>query len=113
MARKKRVLLPLLQVLKSMKPEYRVIILSHLDDETRDSLYETITDVLNSDRVPFRRRLYLKSKLSPYKDHLRYLADRNKNSGYGKKKRLAQVGGGPMSHVLKTAIPLLLNIFPK
>jgi hypothetical protein len=112
---KKGVLLPLLHVLKSLKPDYRVIILSHLDDATRDAIYKTITQVLSSDKVPAKRRLYLKSRLSPYKNHLRYLATckPGKRCQHLKKKRLTQIGGGPMSHVLKTAIPLLLNLFPK
>lgn len=95
-----------------MKPEHRMIMLAHLDDKTRDGIYETITHVLKSDAVPFRKRLFLKSKLAPHKKELRYLADRKKGP-VQKRRKLAQIGGGPMTHVLKTAIPLLLNIFSK
>ena len=109
---RKQVMLPLLHVLKSLKPEHRVILLAHLDDVTRDGLYEAIDTVLRSDRLPFRKRLFLKSKLAPYKEQLRYLADR-KRSSREKRKRLPQIGGGPMSYVLKEAIPLMLSIFPK
>lgn len=111
-AKKKAVVLPLLHALKSIKPEHRVIILAHLDDETRDALYEAITHVLRSDRIPFRKRLFLKSKLKPYKNHLRYLTS-EKRSGEQKKKRLTQIGGGPMAYVLREAIPLLLDVFPR
>jgi hypothetical protein len=109
---KKSVVLPLLHVLKSVKPEHRVILLAHLDDPSRDALYEAINRVLKSDKLPARRRRFLKSKLEPYKDHLRYLADASKSPAR-KKKRLTQIGGGPMTYVLRDAVPLLLDLFPK
>ncbi len=104
--------MPLLHVLRSLKPEKRVILLAHLDDGTRDRLYETISHVLRSDKVPFAKRLFLKSKLGPFKKDLRYLADTRRTSTQ-KKRRLAQIGGGPMTHVLGTAISLLLNLYSK
>lgn len=107
-----RVLLPLLEVLKSVKPEQRVIILAHLDDPTRDVLYKTIGRVLKSSKLPISKRLFLKSKLAPFKTELRELVDDRKSSRQ-KKKRLTQMGAGPMSYVLRAAIPLILNTFPK
>lgn len=109
---RKKVLLPLLHVLKSVKPEQRQILLAHLDDDTRDLLYGTITEVLRSSKVPFRKRLFLKSKLEPYKRDLRYLSNPQK-SKIEKRKKLSQMGAGPMQLILRTAIPLLLNLFPK
>jgi hypothetical protein len=108
----KKVVLPLLHVLKSIRPDHRVIILAHLDDRARDALYESIMRVLSSKTIPLRRRRALKSKLQPYKNHLRYLADATR-SGVLKKKRLVQIGGGPMTHLLREAVPLLLNLFPR
>ena len=67
-------LIPLLQALQSVKPEYRVVFLAHLDDESRDQIYQTIDHVLRSDSVPFRKRLFLKSKLGEHRQDLRYLA---------------------------------------
>ncbi len=110
--RRRDVALPLLYVLKSMRPEHRVIVLAHLDDETRDLLYKTINRVLSSDRVPIRRRLLLGERLKPYKKQLRQLAD-EKRSPATKRRRLTQLGGGPMSCVLREAIPLLMHLFPK
>ena len=110
--RQGRILLPLLSVLKSVKPEQRQILMAHLDDKTRDRLYETIAQVLKSEQVPLAKRVFLKSKLSDYKTELRYLTTPGK-SGREKKRKLAQVGGSPMNYVLQTAIPLLLNLFPK
>jgi hypothetical protein len=110
--RKRDVLLPLLQVLKSLEPEQRIIILAHMDDRTRDAIYETITRVLTSDKIPFERRLRLKSELADHKDCFRCLVDK-KSGKRERKKKLAQVGGGVMTPVLKAAIPLLLNMFEK
>lgn len=107
----RRVLLPVLGVLRSMKPEQRIILLAHLDDPTRDALYRTIGEVLHSDKVPRKRRLTLKGKLEPYKKELRYLANAKRTSASRKKRALAQIGGGPLSHVLGAAIPLLLDTF--
>ena len=107
--RNKRVLLPLLHILKSMRSDHRVILMSHLDDEARDAIYQTIFKTLTSSKVPLRKRLFLKSKLLPYKSHLRYLASSSKPSR-AKKRRLAQMGGGAMSDVLRVAIPLLINL---
>lgn len=106
----KKILLPLLNVLKDVKPEQRIIILAHLDNVTRDALYSTINNVLHNDRIAFRKRLFLKSKLKPFKDEFRFLADKNKSLAR-KKKKLAQVGGKPLTHVIRAAIPLLLNLY--
>lgn len=109
---KGKVILPLLNVLRSIKPEQRQILLAHFDDSTRDLIYNTISEVLKSERIPLRQRLSLKTKLDPFKSDLRYLTHPRKGKS-GKKKRLNQIGGGPMNHILKAAIPLLLNIFPQ
>ncbi len=107
-SRRVRQFLPFLAVLQRMRPEHRVIILSHLDDATRDQLYETIRYVLRSDRVPFRRRLFLHSKLADHQKDLCYLTDRSKTSAL-KKKRLLQMGSGALSHVLRVAVPALYH----
>ena len=103
-------MLPLLHVLRTIRPEQRVILLAHFDDQTRDALYATIGQVLKSNKVPIRNRLLLKAKLFAHKDKLRYLADKKKTST-SKRRKLAQIGGSPMKYILKTAIPLLLNLF--
>ena len=107
-----KVILPLLNVLRSIKPEQRQILLAHINDKTRDLIYKTISEVLNSERVPFKERLRLKKNLEPYKGDLRYLTH-PKKAKKGKEKKLNQIGGGPMNHILKAAIPLLLNLFPE
>jgi hypothetical protein len=110
--KKKKVLLPLLHVLQSLPHDKRMIILSHLDDYARDGILETVTNVLRSEKLPFKKRRELAKKLAPYKKDFRFLVN-PKKSPAGKKKRLAQLGAGPMQHVLRAAVPLLLNIFPR
>ena len=109
-SKQKKVLLPLLNTLKSLKPDQRVILLSHLDDKTRDQLYETINAVMTSESVPMRKRLFLKSKLSPFKTDFRFLTNR-RAAPASKKRRLLQMGGAPMGVILRTAVPLLLNLY--
>ncbi len=104
--------IPLLDALRGMKPDARTIILAHLDDATRDDIYKTIAKVLQSDRLPAKKRAMLRRKLETFKSEFRQLAGA-KASPRRKKKTLTQVGGGPIGHVIKQAIPLLLNVFRK
>jgi hypothetical protein len=106
----RKIVLPLLGLLKGMKSSQRVILLSHLDDKTRDALYQTINSVLKSETVPARKRLFLRTKLLPFKSELRYLASKTKTSSQ-KRKKLTQMGGAPLGYILATAIPLLLNLY--
>ncbi len=109
--KQKTQLIPLLNVLKSLKSDDRVIILAHLDDETRDGLYATIAAVLKSEKVPIETRLALHRKLKNHKDCLAHIVSQ-KTSSKVKKKKLTQMGGGPMKLILQTALPLLLRLFP-
>ena len=110
--KKQSLILPLLNVLRSVKADARQIILAHLDDKTRDLIYETIAKVLQSgEKIPPRRRANLKFQLSPYKDDLRVITHPKKSTKQ-KRKRLEQIGGKPMQHIIAAAIPLLLNLFP-
>ena len=94
-----------------MKPAHRIIILEHLSDRSRDDLYATISKVLaDSPKMPYKKRISLKHKLEPYKEHFRYLGN-GQNKPRSKRKTLAQVGGGPMTHMLNAALPLLLDLY--
>lgn len=111
-SRRKHVL-PLLGVLKSLKPADRVIVLSHLDDITRDRLYETINHVLSTaSPLPAAKKTLLKKRLWKHRDDLRFVTDARKRAGE-RRKRLLQMGGAPMGYLLKTAVPLLLNLYSK
>jgi len=107
------VMIPLLNVLKKLPSSSRVIILAHLDDKTRDKLYRTITLVLRSRKVPADRRQFLKARLAPFKKQLDVISGKKKFSSPLKKSKLLQVGGGPMKHILSTALSLLLKTFEK
>lgn len=112
--RQREWILPLFHVLSRLKPDHRVILLAHLDNASRDSLYAAINSVLKDKggRLPFRRKLRLRNKLKPYKRHFRHLCSEGESSGC-KKRRLAQVGGAPMGYVLKEIIPLLMDVYPE
>lgn len=110
--KKSKSLLPLLEVLRSMKSEHRPIIFAHLDDRTRDDICAVIRKVLTSSELSRKKRLFLSRKLDAHKDTLRILADQRRSRRV-KKKILPQIGGGPMSSLLTTATsaPLLLSLF--
>ncbi len=110
LSRRVRMLVPLLEALRTMKPAHRIIVLSHLSSTAQDHLYATIAKVLTSKRVPDKKRGQLKKKLEPYKKLLRKLADRS-SSVRTKKRLLPQIGAGPLTHVLSTAVPLILQTF--
>ena len=84
--------------------------MSHLNDRAKDTLYETITHILSSDKVSFRKKKFLSSKLSPFKNSIKYFTS-PKSTAEGRRRRVVQMGGSPMSYVLGTAIPLFVNLF--
>ena len=102
--------MPLLDVLQSLPPDKMKILISHLDDKTRDGLYETIALTLTSPKISTQRRMQLRKKLLSHKDHLRNMMQ-VRQGPCAKKVKLMQMGGGPMKTMLKAAIPLLLSSF--
>ena len=110
----RKVILPLLGVLKNLKPADRIIILAHLDDLSRDRLYETINQVLSqSSPLPSSKKKLLKRRLWAHRENLRYLTSRKRRSSKEKRRRLVHIGGNPLGYLLKTAVPLLLNLYGK
>ncbi len=105
-----RDLLPMLQVLKAIKPDDRVILLNHFNDEAKDNIYKTITHVLNSDGVSRSRKRLLRNKLAPYKKTLNYFIS-PRSTPQGRRRRVVQLGGNPLSYVLSTALPMFVNLF--
>ena len=104
--------LSLVKALKSMKPQHRVVILSHLDERARDQLCECIHELLFSSRISSRKRLLLRLKLMDHNHNLRTVCGPpGKRTASKKKKNLVQMGGAPMSILLKSAIPYLMDIF--
>jgi len=107
-----KVTLPLLHCLERMQPTHRSVILAHLDEPSREDIYQSVGEVLRSPEVPDARRLRLKRLLRPYKDNLRYLA-REKASPVVKREKLKLIGGDGIKPVLSTAVPLLLDAFKR
>lgn len=106
----KRVL-PFLDTIKNIRPKQRVLLFSHLDNQTRDLLYASLTYLLTSPKVPVGTRLMLKKKLAPLRESFQTLINRG-SSVSKKKKTLIQIGGAPsMTYAIRQVIPLLLDIF--
>mgnify|MGYP001556701501 CR=1 FL=1 len=109
--------LPFLHVLSSLKPEQRVVLLGHLDHYTRDTLYDLVTRILSSKKLPLQKQIFLRNQIeSGCRDHFvkKNVMDalfKNKKSGITKRQALYQIGGGAMAHVLRTAVPMLLSIY--
>lgn len=111
--KKAEVMLPLLQSLQDFKPaNRRSILLSHLDDETCEMLYETIANVIQNEAIPPVTRARLRKALAPHKGAVRYIADKSKPPAL-KKKKMVQMGGFVMSAIIGAAIPLLVDLVAK
>ena len=109
---RKRDLLPLLAVLKSIPSKKRIVLLPYLNDQTHDALCELIIDVNNSKRIPFALRHDLSKKLHSHKKIIDYVIQKKVKSPSDKVKKLVHLGGSPMHHILQLAVPYLFNIFP-
>jgi hypothetical protein len=107
---KARKVLPLLRVLQDFKPKSRrSILLSHLDDESCEALYEAVANVMLSDRIHPTVRAKLKRILNRNREPLTILSDKEADPAL-KKRHLTQMGGGVLSLILSTAIPLLIDL---
>ena len=114
LAKKAEVVLPLLQSLSDVKPtNRRSILLSHLDDEACELLYETIRHVISNENVTPKDKTRLAKALGPHKKDILSIVDGAKGGGKKaralKKMKLAQMGGFPLAAVLRFAIPMLLS----
>jgi hypothetical protein len=105
-------LLPLLHILAAMKSQDRIVIMSHLDDYTRDKLYVVIGTVLNSKDISStsKNRIQLAFKNNAHKKDLEYiLSDKFKNNHAEKNKRLLRIAGNPISPLLCTCVEYCLH----
>lgn len=108
----KKSMIPLVKSLKRLSRENRIAYLSHVSDKTRDQLSQVILEVLRKyNGATDDRAAELHEKLRPYKKQISDFTDQRK-SGRVRRKRLEQIGGGPMSHILRAALPLLNDLFP-
>lgn len=100
----------MLQALKSMKPDDRIILMSHLNDKAKDALYETVAQVLQNEKLPEGKRRSLIRKLKPHKEAVRKLA-LNRHRPASRRRSVVQLGGSPMGYVLDAALPLFVSLF--
>lgn len=106
----KRVL-PLLRTLQDFKPKRnRSILLSHLDDEACEALYEAVANVMLNDRLHPAVRAKLSQLLKRHRRPMEILSDADAEPAL-KRRHLAQMGGNPLSLILSAAIPILLDLF--
>ena len=110
--KKAKKLLPLYLLLKQLPSKKRTELLQYLDEESAESLYEAVHNILTNPIIgpTQRRRLY--RVLKPHKVTLRYLGDKRKSKKQ-KRQKLAQIGGNPLALILSTAIPILTEILMK
>jgi len=107
----RRQILPLLSVLKSLRAPQRVIVLAHLDDVTRDKVYQCINLTLHHrSHLPPQIKKRLRRRLWKEREDLRCFSC-GKSSKALKKKKLLQLGGAPMGYLLKSMVPLMLKLY--
>ncbi len=106
--------LPLIQVLKEIKPYQRQIVVDHLDDDACQSLGFCVSTVLSQGNSLINRKQVkccVKANKSTIKNIIK--SPKTKKQRQAKKHALAAFGGGPLALILSTAIPLLLNLLKK
>lgn len=104
-------ILPLLSILRSIRPEQRIILLSHFDLKTKDAICSAISFTLSTEKLSKQKKRRMVKKLEP---HMREILPIIRQTPVAaRRKRLMQVGAGPMKHILNATIPLLLDVFPK
>ena len=116
------------EILRELKPRQRLVLLAHLDQPSRQSLCDAVTEVLHRhEQVPSSVHTKLKRELMPYKTKLRSLAcaptadaadvgSTTASAGRGsaaaaavERRRLRMLSDVPLSLVLSVAIPLLVD----
>lgn len=104
-------ILPLLGVLKGLGAPQRVIVLAHLDNATRDKVYDCINQTLSHrSALPNEAKSCLRRKLWKHRGQLRCLRCR-KVSKKVKRQKLIQMGGAPLGYLLKSMVPLMLKLY--
>lgn len=103
--------IPLIEILKELKPYQRQILIEHLDDNACNHLEECLTTVLK------------KGKNSSYKKKIEHCVNENRKifdnilrrrkSKKHQRKLLARVGGNPLGFILSAALPLLVDLVTK
>jgi hypothetical protein len=110
--RKLRNILPLLKTLQDVRPHNnRSILLSHLDDEACEALYETLYNVMGNPKLGDKKKASLRKILWDQQDNIDFLTKSGKKfTPKLKRKKLAAMGGFPLAAILSAGIPLLLDL---
>lgn len=101
----KKIILPLLATLSSLKPDQRTFMLAHLDEKSLRTLCTTVDKVLHAN-LPHLIESNLRKRLLSNKDRLRRLCRHESLNVGAVRKNLMKMGSGAMRLVLKNAIPL-------
>lgn len=103
--------IPMLEILKELKPYQRQIIIEHLDDGACESLQECLTTVLKKGQNSTYKKKISKCINENRKtfEHILAVKKNKKNQ----RKLLARVGGNPLGFILSAAVPLLLDLVLK
>jgi len=111
---KVRKYLPLIQVLKELKPYQRQILVEHLDEDACKTLGFCVSTVLKKGGG-LSNRNQIKCCVKSNKLLIGKIIKPNKTKREGKAKQqaLALFGGNPLALILSTAIPILLDLIRK
>lgn len=108
---KSKEILPLLQILRQLSPDFRIIILSHIDNHTRDLLKQVLRNVL-LDKSEMEL-IYQEDVKDGLQMHVEDVCSVLNTSSFEKKCNkdcLLKIGGSAFKPVLDYAIPLLLRL---
>jgi hypothetical protein len=110
--KKLRQILPLLKTLQGVKPQdNRSVLLSHLDDEACEAMYETLYNVMANEKIGPATRKKLRKKLWAHQEPMNFLTKNGKRySPKLKRKKLAAMGGNPLGLILSAAIPFITDL---
>ena len=101
--------LPLLQVLKELRPSRRGVVLNALCNRRCESIVEGVRHILQCRKYSCSDRLKIRRVLLPHKKHLRYLCDRSVPVTK-RRARLRHLPAQTLDAILGIAIPCLLHI---
>jgi hypothetical protein len=102
--------IPLCRALCKLDEEERAALLSYLDGDGRDVLYQCMHNCLYNKAIPRDKRHELRDKLSGKAKVIAYLAKAGNNLEK-KRRMLTQHGGSILPTILSAALPLLLSLF--
>ena len=97
----------LFKIMRDLPLDQQFVLLHHLDSQACNDLSSCILEVVSGKHLSKEQKEHLKDNLLPYKPLLRDLA---KKSRKDTKDLIPQLGGGGLSLLLSTGIPLLIDI---